>query len=369
VTTWTTEVRTDHTVFDELAAWWNACPGPTATPFLRSEWFELWTDAFLPDGARLEVVVFRRDGRPAAALPLGRRGPKRFSLSNAHCDVYDAIIDADPDVARDAAARIADWLAHRPLTRIFKFDAASPILATDAATRWVTDGTAEAPYLALPASVDDVLATMSRNRRSAVKRNERKLTELGEVTFHDNAHDDTGGTLPDALDRCFELEAAGWKGTAGTAMNSRPDTERFYRALVARASDLGWLRLSTLLLDGRLVAFQLCLQHGDARHLLKLGFDENLSECSPGNVLQLKVLQAATGDGLARYEFGGESEDWKLRWTSTTAPRHNVIALGTRGPAAVLGTAGRIALDARRRLRERRSPTPSADAIHDTATV
>ncbi|HKP88939.1 MAG TPA: GNAT family N-acetyltransferase, partial [Thermoleophilaceae bacterium] len=39
------------------------------------------------------------------------------------------------------------------------------------------------------------------------------------------------------------------------------------------AAEQGWLRLAFLRLDGRAIAFDMCLEHGGAFYVLKGGFD------------------------------------------------------------------------------------------------
>src|SRR5437764_1413513 len=55
--------------------------------------------------------------------------------------------------------------------------------------------------------------------------------------------------LASELVRGFAVEASGWKGRAGTAIVSSPETERFYRAVAERFVASDRLRLSWLDLD------------------------------------------------------------------------------------------------------------------------
>jgi CelD/BcsL family acetyltransferase involved in cellulose biosynthesis len=341
MTSWSYQVLQDPAVFDELESWWNGRPGPAATPYLNTEWFTLWCTSFLPERATLEVVVIERDGTVVGALPLMRKGLGWAALSNSHSDVFDLVADHDADVYR-AAGR---WLQNKPVTRLYRLDGESAIRSVIPTTSWFVDREMSAPYIDLNGGAEGVVAAAERSLRRDIQRRERRLAELGEVVYLDNAHD----SLPHALDLCLKLEASGWKGLQGTAIVSKPATEEFYRGLAALAQARGWLRLSALLVAEHLVAFQLDLDYGGRRFSLKGGFDEELSHLSPGKILQWKSLQSAGSLGLATYEFGGEAEEWKLQWTTSVRPRVNVLVTGSRGVARISGAAARIV--ARRRIK------------------
>jgi CelD/BcsL family acetyltransferase involved in cellulose biosynthesis len=336
---WTVDVRSDRAVFEELATWWNQCPGPTATPFLRSEWFELWCDAFLTERSSLEVVVWSEVDTPVAVLPLSRNGVRRMSLANSHSDVFDIVAAT----GIDPGPMVDDWMGHHAVTRLFRLDGHSVLSPSDADRRWHVDRRSDAPFIELDEEPGRVVEGLSRNLVKDVQRLERRLDEIGEVTYIDNVD----GVVPDALDRCLRLEASGWKGQEGTAMSSRPESERFYRNLVDLARERGWLRLCALMVGDRIAAFELDLDYAGRRFSLKAGYDEYWSRQSPGKVLQLRVLEAAAALGLTTYEFGGIAEPWKMQWAKQTRPRVNALRFGDRGVSRWIGLGAR-AIAARR---------------------
>lgn len=335
--------RFDPSVFDEFGKWWNRQPGPAISPFLRAEWFALWNAAFVPKGSRLEVVAFEVDGDLVAVLPLVRSGLRRASMANSHTESFDLIGDPDPD----SVAVVRRWLERRPMTRLYRLDGSSCLIPDRDDPGWVSDRHMQAPYLDLVADTEVLFSNLGRTLRGDLRRRERRLTEVGELVYLDDAT----AVFDDALERCLQLEARGWKGETGTAIISQPETEAFYRGLSEIATERGWLRLCALLVEDRLIAFQYNLDFGGRRYLLKSGFDEEMAAYSPGKVIQWRVLEAAASSGLSSYEFGGEADDWKMRWTDTLRPRINAIQFGQTGPGAFPGRLLRLA--ARRRSRRR----------------
>jgi CelD/BcsL family acetyltransferase involved in cellulose biosynthesis len=155
------------------------------------------------------------------------------------------------------------------------------------------------------------------------------------------------------LDAGLRLEAAGWKGDEGGAVLSRPSYERWYRSIAEIAHQNGWLRLSTLHLDERMIAFTYDLVYGGRRYGMLSAYDASpdVSRLSAGTILLDRMLQRSVEEGLTTYEFGHGSTAWKRNWTST---EHTIYDISVYGA----GLAGRSAFRIRR-LRSRETHTPS----------
>src|SRR4029078_8930519 len=110
----------------------------------------------------------------------------------------------------------------------------------------------------------------------------RRAQGIGPVELEivDSAHG-----LDAAVADGFALEAAAWKGEAGTAIESDPRVESFYRLLAYRAALQGRLELPFLRIGGRRVAFGYCLRHRGTLYCLKGGYDPGYARCSPCNLL------------------------------------------------------------------------------------
>src|SRR5262249_34991104 len=113
------------------------------------------------------------------------------------------------------------------------------------------------------------------------------------------------------------IEAAAWKGRAGTAIVCRRDTEEFYRRIALRAAERGWLRLHFLRVGGRRGAFEYGLQYAKRVYILKLGYDPEYARYAPQHLLSGMVIRDAIERGLSEYDFLGENDAWKQDWTDT----------------------------------------------------
>ena len=155
----------------------------------------------------------------------------------------------------------------------------------------------ERPVLDRRADYDAFLAGHPhRSRLKDLRRRRRRLEESGVLDLETATE---GAALERALDTFLALEAAGWKGAAGTALLCQPQTERFACALFRSEGGPVAVRADLLRLDGRAVAASLALVCGGTAHLLKTAYDETLRAQAPGLVLEDAIVRAFHGEAFA----------------------------------------------------------------------
>lgn len=343
--------------FQRLAGEWDGVQGGETLPFDLHCWYSAWWRAF-GDGAELAICTARRDGELVGAFPLRTCGRELKPLANVHSPSFRplardgeamerlvaaamerageveliALPEADPSVARlQSGARGAS------LVPLLEDDYASPLVATDGEL--------------------DAWRKQSKKRWGApLERFRRKMGRDYEAEF---SIVEPATDLERELEDGFRVEASGWKGRAGTAIVSQPDTEAFYRMVAEEFDRRDELRLSRIELNGRTVAFDLCLLHGSRLYLLKTGFDEEFRRLAPGLVMRLSIVERCFELGLRSHELlGGESE-WKAKFATAKRP-HVTLRAYSRRPAGIARYAYRARLRpplrrAYRRLKELRS--------------
>jgi len=178
-----------------------------------------------------------------------------------------------------------------------------------------------------------------------VRRLERRLAELGAVVTPLARPVDVDADI----DRALALEASGWKGRRGTAIANDPATERFYRSVARAFANRDELRLSSVTLEGELVAFDLCLVANGRLWIPKGSIDERHRRLSPGIVLLVAEIEAALENGASGVELLGDADAYKLPFATRTR-RHGTAHGARLRPAPVLRVAYRRAL--RPRLRD-----------------
>lgn len=301
---------------EPIADRWNDLADRLAAPpFLRPGWVRAWLAAFAPHAPQQISTVWR--GADLVALtPVIVEDGAVWTPTNHHMPIWGFLaVDGE---AGDALA--GDLVADRPDRVVVEL-----VEVDDPAAGAVTSGLARRGYREL---VDDEFASpvtdiigpweqfeqrLSTRRRSQLRRYARRLGEQGTVTI---ATSDGTEDLDTLLAEGFAVEASGWKGEEGTAIGSDPTTARFYTDIARWAADRGELRLDFLRLDGRPIAFQYRLEHGDTVWYLKAGYDEDHGKWSPSIQLLVSTLRATVEDtALRRFAWLGSTERYKREWS------------------------------------------------------
>jgi CelD/BcsL family acetyltransferase involved in cellulose biosynthesis len=351
----------------DVADDWARLAHRSASPFVTYEWLSCWWNAF-GRGEPTWMLLRGDDGSlEAGTLFEAKRRNALSAAANVHSGDWDA-------VARNEKARRELWEALGDLgaTRISLLGIPEQAGRADsveaslqrAGYRVIRTYAALSPWLALPASWEELMQRISKNMRSQLRRRQRALEREGTLAFRTVTEP---AVVDEELEAFLELEASGWKGRAGTAITSDRRTDRCYREFARAAAERGWLRLYSLELDGKLIASDYGCSFAGGGFLIKTAFSEAHERFSPGLVLRGKVLQAAIEEGLTSYDFLGGPERYKQSWTSEVHPRTRIWAYrGTALPRYAyrsrvypvlrdrIGPAVKLARDQARRLRRQR---------------
>ena len=331
------DLVSDKGAFLALEAEWNDAVDRAAIahPFLRHEWVRTWWDAF-GESHQLNILVVRHSARVCAIAPLMFERAQMYGmpvrrmrfLQNDHTPRTDVI------VVNEGADRVED--AYRALWHA----------VLDAGPRWdvlqlsqmpADSGSRErfrqfaaaagrqtgvwesgaAPYLQLSSTWDAYANGLSSKFRQNLRNRLGRLSQIGEPTLE--VLDDADAIRAGRAD-AQRLEDSGWKATEGTAIASDESVQRFYTLMTERADECPWLRLMFLSVGGRRIAACYAAVYANRLFLLKTGYDPEFAKCSPFKMLTYFALRHAFDQGYSEFDFLGDTEPWKLEWTSTTRP-------------------------------------------------
>lgn len=156
----------------------------------------------------------------------------------------------------------------------------------------------------------------SASSRKKLRQQRRRLAEKGVLTsvVHRN---------PPALQRAvkdfLDLEAAGWKGQRGTAINCNPREAEFASRTIATLAHQRQAEIYAIELDGRSIAMQIVLRAGRAAFTWKTTYDERFSDFSPGTLLLEDYTTALLADpdieyvDSCSYDDSGFMSAWQHR--------------------------------------------------------
>jgi CelD/BcsL family acetyltransferase involved in cellulose biosynthesis len=299
------------------------------SPFLRPGWVLAWHRAF--GRGELELLAVRRAGELAGVLPAEHRRGVVRTPTNWHTPAFGALaVDsaAERELARSFAARGRHWSDASFLDAGGSFAGALQAESPRHLARVIQ----RSPVVRAQGIWSEYVKTRSKSRMSSVRRLGRRLAEHGEVAVEVLDGSDNLGA---ALDAGFAIEASGWKAKAGTAISLIPEVDAFYREVSAWSAERGELRLWFLTLDGRRIAFALCIEAGRSLYELKVGYEETLRRFAPGLLLTSARIQHVFESGLETYEFLGGPDAHKLQWTDDCRDMVRVLGFGA-GPKGFL---------------------------------
>jgi CelD/BcsL family acetyltransferase involved in cellulose biosynthesis len=321
--------------FASLAGEWDSLLPEDSTPFDLHSWYASWWEAF--GGAyELSVCTLRDGGGLAGVFPLAHDGRRLRALANEQTSWFRPLA-RDPDAMEGLVVAVAERAsAPFALSGLPERDPCMEQLLAGMRSGGVA-ALAERAYASpLVDTSGDYEAWRSKTKArwegSEIQRFIRKMdreheTELSLV--------EAPGDLEAELTAGFRAEASGWKGRAGTAIASSPQTEAFYRSLARAFHGRGELRLSRIVLDGATVAFDFCLLHRNRLYLLKTGFDEDFRRLGPGLVMRLLTVQRCFELELDAHELLGVESEWKMKFATSTRPHAIVRGYPRRSPSVV----------------------------------
>ena len=343
--------------FAALADEWDGLvlAQPRPSPFLLHGWLLEWIRHYGPAG-EVRVLVARRDGRLAGALPLivnRIAGLRVVQFLGATQSALADLLLADPGDDETARALTGAVSAGRhDLADLFGLPAQSRLAATLGSRLRLVERV-ESPVLDLSAGWDEVYrAKTSSKKRNLHKRRRRQLAEQGSELTTEVAR--TVDELEPALEDAFRLHELRWAGRPDGSHFATETGKRFHRAALRAVGAQDRIRIVTLKLDGRAVAFHYYFLLAGRMYVHRLAFDPALARLSPGQVNTLDALEAAAAEGATLVEYLGGGERYKLELSDRLEPLHQGLGLARtpQGRAVVSLRLGII--HGRRRLK--RSP-------------
>jgi CelD/BcsL family acetyltransferase involved in cellulose biosynthesis len=307
-----------HRDFDRLSQEWEDLADRVRTmPWVRPGWLSAWWRAF--GKGSLEIFSVRRGKRLAGVLPLCRRFGAFRSLTNYHTPQF-AVLAEDETVARTLLSAALAGCAHQVALGFLRPEEAA--LQEDWSTanghRVFQRTLLRSPYVPIECSWADYTRRLGGKFLGELRRRRRLLDTQGRLVFQ---VEDGRERLEELLAEGFRVEASGWKGTAGSAITARRETQQFYQDVARWAAPRGLLRLAFLRLDDRPLAFDYCLEDCGIHYLLKTGYDPTYGKLGTGMLLRYEMLARAFAQRFTSYEFLGADAPWKRRWADTRRER------------------------------------------------
>ena len=174
-------------------------------------------------------------------------------------------------------------------------------------------GEASQTIISLPDSIDAYIASLSKNQRSNLRKEWRKLDKAFEIQTEFISNTSEAAAEFEKFVRMHEKQ---WrtKGKLGH-FGDWPNALQFNRSLVAALSEIGRLCLFQIKADGRVIARQYSLLFGDTCHCRFAAriTGSTWESFGLGRVSLSKLFERMINEGVSRVDAGTGRYEYKLR--------------------------------------------------------
>ncbi len=327
-----------------LEAWQRLFESSAEARFYHHpHWLQCFADHLTPGTLKLALVFIQEQLQMVLpVLDSGKSGCRLSHPEHDHLSLNDVLIH--PELQADSAAVLnaidcalkelntgwADWqIANVPhssalLTSLASID--NSINADNPAVTTVNNKTAKLAHrwqlkptrhsASFPCSAEEC-PPHGKLRRN-LRRLRKQLTQKGVVRAE-------CANTPEALEAAYSqfltVEASGWKGTKAnaTAIKTNHSLKQFYQSLLTPTTPGIEPEINLLWFDDQCIAVQFGLLTEHCLSLLKIGYDEQFAQFSPGYLLLESVLEQAQERGINTLSLV-TSPPWADRWHPETVP-------------------------------------------------
>jgi CelD/BcsL family acetyltransferase involved in cellulose biosynthesis len=173
------------------------------------------------------------------------------------------------------------------------------------------------------------------NMKNNLRRCEARLAAQGKLSPVRLA---PGDDLAAWTQQFLRLEASGWKGREGSALDCREDDRRFVAEVFPEAFRRGRLLITGLDLDGRPLARHVMLTGGEGAFTFKIAYDEAYAKCSPGIVAEVdnvRQFMETPGPRWIDSNTARENESYGRVWKDRCTFQRVAVGAGGAGRFAV----------------------------------
>jgi CelD/BcsL family acetyltransferase involved in cellulose biosynthesis len=298
---------------------------PAPAPSLLYGWLSA-SIGNLPPGAELAIMVCGDEDHVDAGLPLvmERRGPLRVARvlggeRTSHADV----VGADGPAVTGLLAALGDVPSD---VLIVKDVLGASRLARDGGFRLSPHN--EAPLLSLHDGFAAVVAErLTSHDRSDIRRRQRRLAELGELSCDVAA---TPDAVRLALGDVFRLHDLRWAARANDHSDLRTAADRaFQRAMCPAIAGSGRFVVHRLCVDGVAIAFRSTFIMGDRAFAYRTSFDPAFAKFGPARLLIHHVFLDLSNRGVREIELMGGDSQHKRELTDTKLILYSGVRRGS----------------------------------------
>lgn len=303
-------------------------------PFFSWNWNFAWWKSFAEKGDQLAVIWAERNGEAFALAPFfirrssyygAQRRLLRF-LGEGHSDRADVFVREHDPVFYEALFGLLreriewDVIYLRELTEgsgFFNWVSGSGM-------KVYVEKDSECPYIPIQEDMtpDSFRQSLSRKTRAEFRNVSKRLENMGEGTFHHFPINDSDTSIFEML---RDIESSSSKATRNISMVFSPEGNlKFQRELLKQFGDSIKPLLSTLELNGEIIAYLYGFIADKVYHAYNMAFLPNYSRLSPGKLVMQNTIEYCIGEGMDEFDFLRGSSYIKSKWTDLNRQQHHL---------------------------------------------
>jgi CelD/BcsL family acetyltransferase involved in cellulose biosynthesis len=316
-----------------LPEWWSLydrCPG--ATPFHSPEWLLAWWRHF--GFGRLWTLALLESNRLVALLALflhtyqdpDRGGLQQLSpIGIGITDYTDFLIEPGH------AASACQAVLHHVLDRKTLWDEAdlqglradSALLgaATPPELNIRRELGQPCPVINLPNCPEQFLASLTSNRRHSYLAAQRKLRQLGSMSFESAGP----ASLTYFFDALFGLNQGCRLNQNRPAIFEDANSQDFHREVGHAFLCRGWLRMTAMRIGERIASVLYGFATRGRAYYYQSGFELNLARLSPGTAIMGHAIEDSIREGLSEVDLLRGDEPYKYWWGASDRQTYRLL--------------------------------------------
>ena len=166
-------------------------------------------------------------------------------------------------------------------------------------------------HLSFPKGYEDFFSAYNKKFIRNIRRLANKANENGQLRLECANCDNT---LPEAFEVFLNLEDSGWKGRNGTSIKKIDALNKYYTHFIQTNSTQTQCQINILYCGEEPIAGQFCLKANETLYLLKIGYNEKVSNISPGQLLIEHLIRYGSDTKeFNQIHFVTEC-NWMARW-------------------------------------------------------
>lgn len=271
----------------------------------------------------VQVMVVENRNAPVgqefvALVPMETKRLFRLPFQAAEIWRHDQCFNATPLLSKVCAAeawnQIRDFLVSDGYS-LLSLDTVSAAPEIDAVfqkleqqagvTRFQRDRFLRAGFDPDVTAGDYVMKHVSKKTRKKLRARMNKLGRMGDVTWERSTDESDFEQLAEDF---LRLEAASWKGEAGTALACSQSTRSFFRDLIQRSAAQGKAKFLVLKVDGKSIAMISDIQTQSTVYCYKTAYDASYAHYSPGIQTEFKNIEYLHREGVQRGDSCTDTE-------------------------------------------------------------